>query len=245
MVTVDHTGEAPATEFPDGHIVGNAIVGADFAQAYKNGTTPAFFTKLMNARQADTELVLDRLPSLPGRLAKGMDRNRIGMFGHSAGGFTAANEMYTDPRIKAGADLDGTLEYTVEPDGTNLSQVALHGLKQPFLLIGSSSAAYGSDIHREPSWASFWRHQSGWKADVTMHDSEHHSLTDYEALLPQLAGRVPAATLTGDLGKVDPRRAVAADRALVDSFFDRFLKGRDDHLLDGRGASRYPITFVE
>ena len=243
VVTIDHTGEAPATEFPDGHIVGNANVNAAFAQAYKDGTTLAFFTKLMNAREADTELVLDRLPSLPARLAQGMDLNRIGMFGHSAGGFTAANAMYTDPRIKAGANLDGTLEYTVEPDGTNLSQVALHGLKQPFLLIGSSSAANGSDIHREPSWKSFWQHQSGWKADITMNDSEHHTLTDYEALLPQLAGKVSKATLTGDLGLVDPHRAVAADRALVDSFFDRFLKGCDDHLLDGRGASRYPITF--
>jgi hypothetical protein len=140
--------------------------------------------------------------------------------------------------------MDGTLEYTVVPDGTHLSDVAQHGLKQPFLLIGSSGK-YGSDIHSEPSWASFWKHQSGWKADITLNDSEHHSLTDYEALLPQLAGEVSAATLAGDLGTVDPRRAVAADRALVDSFFDRFLKGCDNHLLDGQGASEYPITFVK
>jgi hypothetical protein len=219
------------------------VVNAEFAQAYKDGTTLAFFTKLMNARQADTELVLNRLPGLPSRLTRGMDLNRIGMFGHSAGGFTAANVMDTDPRIKAGVDMDGTLEYTVVPDGTTMSQVALHGLQQPFLLIGSSSAADGSDIHREPSWASFWQHQSGWKADITMNDSEHHTLTDFEALLPQLAGKVSTETLNGDLGLVDAHKAVAADRALVDSFFDRFLKGCDDHLLDGRGASQYPITF--
>jgi dienelactone hydrolase len=243
VVTIDHTGEAPATEFPDGHIVGDSVVDAEFAQAYKAGTTLAFFTKLMSARQADTELVLDRLPGLPGRLSRGMDLNRIGMFGHSAGGFTAANVMSTDPRIKAGVNMDGTLEYNVVPDSTNMSQVALHGLQQPFLLIGSSSATDGSDIHREPSWASFGQHHSGWKADITMNDSEHHTLTDYEALLPQLAGRLPAGTVTGDLGLVDPHKAVAADRALVDSFFDRFLKGCDDHLLDGRGASQYPITF--
>ncbi|NUR59629.1 MAG: hypothetical protein HOV87_13320 [Catenulispora sp.] len=242
VVTIDHTGEAPATEFPDGHIVGNATVNAAFAQAYKDGTTLAFFTKLMTAREADTEVVLDRLPTLPGRLSQGMDLNRIGMFGHSAGGFTAANLMYTDPRIKAGADMDGTLEYTVEPDGTNLSQVALHGLKQPFLLIGSAGQGAGN-IHSEPSWTSFWNHRRGWTADVTLNDSLHLSLTDFEALLPQLAGKVPASTLASHLGTVDPHRAVAADRALIDSFFDRFLKGCDDHLLDGRGASQYPITF--
>ncbi|WP_042433962.1 alpha/beta hydrolase family protein [Streptacidiphilus anmyonensis] len=242
VVTVDHTGEAPATQFPDGHVVGNGPVLAAWAQAFKNGTTLAFFTKLMAARQADTELVLDRLASLPRRLTKGMDLNRIGMFGHSAGGFTAANAMYADPRIKAGLNMDGTLEYTVKPDGTHLSDVARHGLNRPFLLMGSSGQD-ASDVHIEPSWASFWQHQHGWKADVTLDDSEHASFTDAEALLPQLAGRVPAATLAAAVGTVRSQAAVAADRALVTSFFDRFLKDRDDHLLDG-GPTRYPITFV-
>ncbi|MFE9452025.1 alpha/beta hydrolase family protein [Streptomyces sp. NPDC006739] len=243
VVTIDHTGEAPAEEFPDGHVVGNGPLLAAWSQAFRNGTTLAFFTKLMDARKADTELVLDRLTSLPGRLTDGMDLDRIGMFGHSAGGFTAASTMYGDPRIKAGVNMDGTLEYTVKPDGTHLSEVARHGLNRPFLLMGSSSAAEGSDVRREPSWASFWQHQRGWKADVTLDDSAHVSFTDAEALLPQLAGRVPAATLATALGTVDSHRAVAANRALVTSFFDRFLKGCDDHLLDG-GASPYPITFV-
>ncbi|MFE0465048.1 alpha/beta hydrolase family protein [Kitasatospora sp. NPDC058965] len=241
VVTIDHTGEAPATQFPDGHVVGNAAVWAAWNQADQDHTTLAFFTKLMQAREADTELVLDRLTSLPDRLTAGMDLDRIGMFGHSAGGFTTANMMAADPRIKAGADLDGTLEYTAKPDGTNLSQVALHGLDRPFLLVGSSGRE-ASNVHGEPSWASFWQHQRGWKADVTLNDSEHVSFTDAEALLPQLADRVPAGTLATALGTGDPRRAVTANRALVSSFFDRFLKGCDNGLLDG-GPSPYPITF--
>ncbi|OIJ64031.1 hypothetical protein WN71_031860 [Streptomyces mangrovisoli] len=243
VITVDHTGEAPATQFPDGHVVGNQPMLAAWAQAYRDGTTPAFFTKLMDARTADTRLVLDRMAGLPHRLTAAMDPHRIGMFGHSGGGFTAASTMYGDPRITAGIDMDGTLAYSSEPDGSNLSEVALHGLDRPFLLMGSSSADGGSDVRREPSWASFWRHQRGWKADVTLDDSVHASFTDAEALLPQLADRVPAATLAAAVGTVDPHRAVSANRALVSSFFDRFLKGRDDHLLDG-GPSRYPISFV-
>ncbi|MGQ4401882.1 alpha/beta hydrolase family protein [Streptomyces hayashii] len=243
VVTVDHTGEAPAVQFPDGHVVGNGPMTAAWVQASRNGTTLPFFTKLMDARTADTRLVLDRLTSLPDGLAGAMDLHRIGMLGHSAGGFTAANMMYADPRIKAGVNMDGTLEYSAEPDGSNLSEVALHGLDRPFLLMGNDSAGNGSDVRREPSWASFWQHQRGWKADVTLNDSAHASFTDAEALLPQLAGRVPDATLAKAVGTVDPRRAVAADRALAASFFDRFLKGRDDRLLDG-GASKYPITFV-
>ncbi|KDN22690.1 alpha/beta hydrolase family protein [Amycolatopsis rifamycinica] len=244
VVTVDHPGDGPAVQFPDGHVTGNGPLLAAWDQAYRTGTTPAFFRKLVDARTADTGLVLDRLASLPGRLSAGMDLRRIGMFGQSGGGFTAANTMYTDPRIKAGVDMDGTLEYSVEPDGTNLSEVAQHGLDRPFLLLGSNSAAGGSDIHREPSWAAFWRHQRGWKADVTLNDSGHASFTDAEPLLPQLAGRVPAEVLAAAVGTVDGHRAVAATRALVASFFTRFLKGHDDHLLDG-GTSGYPITFVQ
>ncbi|MEV4058210.1 hypothetical protein AB0J55_43985 [Amycolatopsis sp. NPDC049688] len=243
VVTIDHTGDGPAVRFPDGHVTGNGPLLALWNEAYRTGTTPAFFRKLMEARTADTSLVLDRLPSLPGGLNAGMDLRRIGMFGQSAGGFTAANTMYTDPRIKAGVDMDGTLEYSAKPDGTNLSEVAAHGLDRPFLLLGSSPAASGSDIHREPSWAAFWRHQHGWKADVTLDDSGHASFTDAEALLPQLTGRVPAETLAAAIGTVDGRRAVTATRALVASFFTRFLKGHDDHLLDG-DASGHPITFV-
>ncbi|WP_326568867.1 hypothetical protein VSH64_45170 [Amycolatopsis rhabdoformis] len=238
VVTIDHTGDGPAVQFPDGHVVGNGPLLAAWAQAFQDGTTFAFFTKLMSARTADTSLVLDRLPTLPSRLTRAMDLHRIGMFGHSAGGFTTADMMAADPRIQAGINLDGTLEYTAQPDGTHLSDVALHGLDRPFLLVGSSSAD-GSDIHREPSWASFWQHQRGWKADVTLVDSAHASFTDAEALLPQLA--LPASTLAAAVGTVPSARAVAANRAVVGSFFDRFLKGRNDHLLDGAGPG-YPIS---
>jgi DNA-binding Lrp family transcriptional regulator len=101
VVTVDHTGDGPAVQFPDGHVTGNGPLLAAWDEAYRTGTTPAFFRKLMDARTADTSLVLDRLASLPGGLDAGMDLRRIGMFGQSGGGFTAANMMYTDPRIKA------------------------------------------------------------------------------------------------------------------------------------------------
>ncbi|WP_194899077.1 alpha/beta hydrolase family protein [Catenulispora pinisilvae] len=245
VVTIDHTGEAPATEFPDGHVVGNAPLLAAFKQVGNDqAAATVLLTKVMNVRLADTQLVLNRLSSLPHRLTAGMNLNDIGMFGHSAGGFEAAETMYNDPRVKAGVNLDGTMEYTEDADGTHLSQVALHGLKQPLLLMGSTGR-YPSSIHVEPSWTSFWQNQKGWKADITLNDSQHQSFTDAEPLLAQLAGQIPASTLTYDNGTVDAQRAVAADRALVDSFFNRFLKGSNDHLLDGRGASQYPITFIK
>jgi hypothetical protein len=55
---------------------------------------------------------------------------------------------------------------------------------------------------------------------------------------------LPQDIIEDEIGTVDPVRAVAAERTYVTSFFDRWLRHRDDHLLDGP-SPRYPdITFV-
>ena len=167
-----------------------------------------------------------------------MDLDRVGMFGQSAGGFTAAEGMYEDRRIKAGVDMDGTLEFNREPIGTNLSPVAAHGLHRPFLLMGRE----GSDHTTEPSWRAFWSHDRGRRRDLTLRGSAHQAYTDSVVILPQ-AG-LPPDVVRDVIGTVDPVRALAAQRAYVASFFDRWLRQRDDHLLDGP-SPRYPeVTFV-
>ncbi|WP_127533425.1 alpha/beta hydrolase family protein [Paenibacillus kobensis] len=61
----------------------------------------------------DASFVLDRLaqldkdPSFP--IAGRLDWNRIGMAGHSFGGANAVQMLYTDDRVKAGVNLDGTM----------------------------------------------------------------------------------------------------------------------------------------
>jgi hypothetical protein len=51
-------------------------------------------------------------------------------------------------------------------------------------------------------------------------------------------------TVEQGIGTVDPASATAAIRAYATSFFDRWLRHRDDHLLDGP-SRRYPeVAFV-
>jgi predicted dienelactone hydrolase len=120
--------------------------GAHSSRAQQDGTVTQLLEKVVRVRVADTRFVLDELtalnagrdpgtgsPPLPAGLAGALDLNRIGMFGVSGGGFTAAQAMYEDPRIKAGIDIDGTLEYTQNPTGKHLSPVAAHGLNRPFM----------------------------------------------------------------------------------------------------------------
>ncbi|MFI0449347.1 alpha/beta hydrolase family protein [Actinomadura sp. 6N118] len=235
VATIDHTYESPAVQFPDGSVKGNDRMLEEFARAQEEGTVPAVLAKMLHARIGDTRFVLDQLATLPRGMA---DLRRVGMFGQSAGGFTAAQGMYEDRRIRAGIDLDGTLEFNSEPNGTNLSSVALHGLRRPFMLMGRQ----GIDHTNEPSWGAFWSHSRGWRRDLTLLGSKHQTYTDLAAIMPQTG--LPRNVMEGAIGTTDPSRAVVAQRAFAVSFFDRWLRHRDDHLLDGP-SPRYPeIKFV-
>ncbi|MFD9907825.1 alpha/beta hydrolase family protein [Streptomyces sp. NPDC059063] len=233
VVTVDHTYETPGVQFPDGRVTDDGPLRDALKEIDEHHTMSQLLKKTLGIRVADDKFVLNQLGSLPNGLSKAVDQRRIGMFGQSAGGIAAAETMYEDKRIKAGVNLDGTLEYNPEPNGTNTMPVALHGLKRPFMLMGRE----GSDRHTEPSWKSFWKHSEGWKRNLTLSGSKHQTYTDLAAILPQTG--LPRDVVEGGIGTVDPKRAVKAQRAYVVSFFDRWLRDRDDHLLDGP-SPRYP-----
>ncbi|MFD8593131.1 MFS transporter [Streptomyces sp. NPDC059637] len=115
VVTVDHTHECAAVEFPGGRVEFRKPPTAD---------TPTR-RKAIETRVHDIRFVLDRLAvlgaggnpdagkrRLPHGLGRALDLERVGMYGHSAGGITAAEAMRTDSRIDAGINMDGTLQYT-------------------------------------------------------------------------------------------------------------------------------------
>ncbi|MFI7366593.1 alpha/beta hydrolase family protein [Streptomyces sp. NPDC050149] len=241
VVTVDHTYEATEVEFPGGRLATMRIF--DGAPPSDPDALSALLRKVVAVRVADTRFVLDRLPALNRtRFGGVLDLRSVGMFGHSAGGFTAAQAMHDDRRIRAGINMDGQMDYVggALPDGSRLSTVALEGLDRPLLLMGTESEGSG-DYRQQPSWAAFWRHTRGWKANVTLTGSRHASYTDAQVLLPQLArqGAEPGDGLTAAVGTVQADRAAAAERAYVTSFFGRWLRGHDDHLLDGP-SDRFP-----
>ncbi|MDH6708886.1 dienelactone hydrolase [Kitasatospora sp. MAA19] len=245
VVTIDHTYEASEVAFPNGDLA--TSVFPDLLGQADLDVADVLRTSL-RTRVDDTRFVLDELgglrhdPRLPAGLAASLDLDRIGMAGHSAGGFTAVQAMHDDPRIAAAVNLDGQLHFP-GPDGHTgvvLPTVAQDGLDRPFLLMGTRNEDSG-DYHHQPGWDALWQHSTGWHADVTLNDSRHGSYTDAQSLLPQLArqGAITPEQLGRDVGDGRPDRAVLATRSYVASFFDRWLRGHDDHLLDGP-SPRFP-----
>ncbi|MFE4361659.1 alpha/beta hydrolase family protein [Kitasatospora sp. NPDC056800] len=250
VVTVDHTYEASEVAFPDGDLAPSVFPGLRGQPGVDIG---AVLRKAIDARVADTRFVLDQLAALgertglPAGVVGALDLGRIGMVGQSAGGFTALQTMHDDPRIAAGINMDGQLHFP-GPDGHTgvfLSSVAEDGLDRPFLLMGTGSEDSGG-YRDQPGWNALWRHSTGWHADVTLTGSRHGSYTDAQPLLPQLArqGVLGADQLRKDVGDIRPGRAELATRSYVASFFDRWLRGQDDHLLDGPSA-RFPEMAYE
>lgn len=216
VVTIDHTYDAQHVEFPDGRIATHAIPQREDPEEAER-----LFERVLDVRVADTRFVLDSLRRLP--LARSMDLARVGMFGSSLGGATAAETMRRDRRVAAGLNLDGSF----------LGRVLTTGLRRPFLMMGSDPGEDGQD----ETWTQLWDRLRGPRYWVQLDGSRHLSFTDFQVLLPQTG--LPLEEYEPVVGGIDGRRSVAVQRAYVRAFFDRHLRHTGGRLLDGP-SGRYP-----
>ncbi|HEY3557034.1 MAG TPA: hypothetical protein VGL05_06215 [Kribbella sp.] len=228
VVTVDHTYEVAGVEFPGHRLEVQTLPPAPYAMLARN------------ARYADLRFVLDSLERLARgenpdaerrRLPKGLgsllDLDRIGSYGHSAGGLSSIDLLVADPRIRAAIDLDGELGYGYD-DPADCPTVA-KGTDRPFLLMGSGAIGPGPHDHRtDPSWGLFWEHSSGWKRDLNLPNGRHYSFVDYQALIPwfQQFFTVPPELVANTVGTADARNVLRALRTYIPAFFDQHLRHR-------------------
>lgn len=243
VVTVDHTYETTEVEFPGGRVEtlhqsdedSGPVIRKDLAVRV---TDLRFVTDELHSLRAGRNPDAEDAPLPPG-LSDSLDISRLGVFGHSLGGATAAQLMHDDPRIAAGVDLDGAL---IAPDGP-LSSVATDGLDRPFLIMDSAQAD-----HTNPGLSGFWENLRNWRLNLQLLKSMHYSYTDLQVQVPQLAGAatipVTSTTVTDLIGSIDPRSSVRAQSAYLAAFFDQMLKHRKQRLLTGP-SHRFPqMRFV-
>ncbi|MGW0181669.1 alpha/beta hydrolase family protein [Nocardia sp. NPDC003345] len=215
VVAIDHTHEAEAVEFPGGRVARKALPAP----------TIDVSKRLIATRVADTRFVLDQLEllaagvdrdaaarALPAGLNRSLDLSRIGMFGHSGGGFTTAETMLADQRISAGADLDGSMAYS--QTARDFGRAADEGLDRPFLLMSAGDHGLDSDA----SWQQFLAHHRGPLCQVHLPDGEHFGYTDYQSLLPQLGG-----TAAEFIGTINPADSLAVQHHTLRTFFGTHL----------------------
>jgi dienelactone hydrolase len=202
VITVDHPGDASEVEFP-GPRPGRERVRRTVLLGPPDAAT---FRTMIDTRVADLRFVLDAL-----------HLDRVGVYGHSAGGTAAAQALYEDRRIAAAVNLEGYLD---QMDG-ELLPVARQGTTRPLLLAGTDGFR---DARLDRSWAALLAH-AGPVAHRQLDNVQHWAFTDYAALVPQLhrAGLMTASGRAAMVGRAGPRVTVHAVRDLVRSFFARHL----------------------
>ncbi|MGW6919049.1 alpha/beta fold hydrolase [Kitasatospora sp. NPDC054939] len=202
VITVDHPGDASEVEFPDerperGRVRQSVLTGPPDA---------ATFRTMISTRVADLRFVLDTL-----------NLDRVGMYGHSAGGTAVAQALHEDRRIVAAVNLEGYLD---QMDG-ELLPVARQATDRPLLLAGTDGFR---NARLDRSWSALLTH-GGPVLRRQLTDTGHWVFTDYAAIVPQLqkAGLTTAAGRAAMIGRADPRATVPAVRDLLRSFFTRHL----------------------
>lgn len=222
VVGIDHPYDAAAVVYPDQTVSLLKMEGLSGFEEYVDKS---------RVWVEDTVFVLDVLEgkassSIPAWLASKIDMNRVGAFGHSFGGATAAQMLLEDSRIKAALNMDGILYGEPIPDnGFELPYMQMNAeqsvdyewfsrsLDQAIAVSGRTGEHYErfweeSDSRRQRAVAGENAYSLIFKA------TNHMSFTDFYLYSPLLYPK-----------DAPPKSVHKAINQLSLAFFDRYLKG--------------------
>lgn len=231
VVSILHPWESLATRLPDGRLAvpapeppmptgaDSARIMATFARLGTERDTAALVQVIRDAHAvrdlrpsmdrwtADTRFVLDELarrgtPGAPDSLFPGrLITDRVGIFGMSFGGATAANFCTLDPRCAGGMNLDGLTfgEATDTP------------MPRPFFFVAGAPNREMHTLFFQRATAPAW--------SMTVARTQHIDFTDFGWFSP-----LPAKV--GMLGGIEPARMHAIMNDAVLAFFGTTVRGQ-------------------
>lgn len=210
VLAIDHPYEAMITQLANGKIV---------TTVEKHLNDDPDLTKFMIARLelriADIMFVLNQIGNLNANTDSfflSLDQNHIGITGHSLGGATAAAAMAYDSRIKAAANIDGTL-YGELPKPTTI---------KPYLLIESKKEGVDRYLRYEKgNQQLFQQFGGGYRYEIP--EADHYSFTDAPFLLAP-----PARFLVSSFSEFGhiPTKTQYATIDILHAFFNGTLNNK-------------------
>ncbi len=140
VVAVDHPYYAAATVFSNGRVAESTIS----TDVDSHDFSLEFGDKNNETWVKDVQFVLDKLEEINSKgndnpFSGRFDMEKVGMFGHSFGGATAAQLLLKDSRVKAGINMDGAFF------GSDIPET---GIEKPFLLMLSEQNKMTTDLEK-------------------------------------------------------------------------------------------------
>jgi dienelactone hydrolase len=208
VIALDHTYETDAVQFPDGELVRRSLP----ADPGRQGRPASYrlLLRIIGQRVADVQFLKRSLPALDQRVGQIIDRSRVGVFGHSLGGLTAAAALEANRTLSAGLDLDGSI----------FGPGARRSLARPFMIMTE---------HGDGTMLRFWPRLRGARLFVQIAGTRHLNFSDWNVLVPWL--RTTHASIPV-VGTIKSARALKIERAYLDAFFGRHLSNAPAPLLD-------------
>ena len=208
--------------FPDGRIIGRAQQNnPETCVVLERSRMERCARRVLEAWAGDIGFVLDRVAQLnasdsSGQFTGRIDMSRVGVFGHSFGGATAAQFCHDDARCRAGIDIDGA------PHGS----VVQEGVRQPFMFLLSDheNDRHAMSVQIKSDIQSIYDHSPrDRRLRVAIRGAFHLMFSDDPALLKSSVVR-GALRLLGKL-RIDARRQLEVTAFCVHTFFDAYLTG--------------------
>ncbi|MCP1184149.1 alpha/beta fold hydrolase [Paenibacillus sp. 1781tsa1] len=236
VVTIDHTYSTFATLFPDGRVTGYTTKMTTIDDRREVGD---IWTK-------DVEFVIDQIEKLNSGAIESqfkgkIDVDNIGAMGHSFGGATAFNATYLDHRIKAGVNMDGSLNEVEDRDDIN----------KPFMFIRSGNfedwlANFEKDRNSNDEVTKFLSDELHIMKNVIEHGgnviyiegTQHFNFTDLQFYSELIK-------LSGITGEINGKRGSSIVNQYVLDFFNKQLKGTGGNLIQGPSDIYPEVKFVD
>lgn len=227
VASIDHSYHSFFTAQTDGSVI---IANMDFINNAMGAQNDAFDEKAtyemtqewLQLRLGDMNFVLDTILDNVDRPGSDevyhlIDREKIGLFGHSLGGATAAQTGRQRGDIDAVIVLDGTM--LGEEIGFENGKVVLNEEPYPLPLLNIyNESHYNSELQYPDGYANRSASENGVDAkQVVVMGSGHINFTDLPMFSPILANML-------DTGEIDGRYCIETMNQMILDYFDYYLK---------------------
>lgn len=225
VCSIDHTYHAFFTKQTDGRLIIADMEFVNNSVAATNGdfdeeTTYEISQEWLNLRKADVNFVLEDILVKAGdtnedEVYRLIDKERIGVFGHSLGGATAAAIGRERKDIDVVIVVDGTM--FGEESGFTNGQVTLNSSPYPVPLLNIYNEEHFNEAKEEAYPNRMAAKHAVDSREVMVKGSGHLNFTDLPMFSPFFAGMLGT-------GEVDSRYCIETTNQIILDYFDYYLK---------------------